>query len=86
MNVKLNLNDVVYVKLTRTGEEILRSECGDSSAATEPDADGVSKFQLHELFTIFGPHMYVGMSSVPFKSNSIILTGDSVLHLFDVDA
>jgi len=66
--MKFNINDYVFVKLTDRGREIHRIHYErvfpdhPDIVYQEPevDADGESKFQLWDLMTIFGEHMYLG--------------------------
>ena len=66
--VKINVNDIIKVKLTEKGERIL--ERMGLEYLHEPDEDGWSSWQIWVLMETFGNH--VGMSSqVPFETGMI---------------
>jgi hypothetical protein len=61
--MKVNINDMVKVKLTEYGKEISR--------VLSPDIDGFNAFHLWELMQIFGRCMYLGNNMMPFENNEI---------------
>lgn len=77
----INLNDEFAVKLTDTGEHMLREALtirrSDGAVITAPEKmmavcypprpDGKRIFQLHELMRFFGPMMFVGNPSLPIE-------------------
>lgn len=74
---KFNVNHYVYVKLTDLGRKIHREFWEPYSGGNykEPDVsiDGWSRFQLHDLMRVFGPHMSVSCH-VPFETEIIMET------------
>jgi hypothetical protein len=66
--VVVNLNDLVTVRLTKSGRAIL-----DLSGYTMNED---KKFHLWELFRIFGHQIYMGMLEVPFEENSLSIEVD----------
>ena len=79
MKVKINLNDIVKVKLTDYGKEIYYHrhdgliECmryhGIESTTIKPsfpkeDDEGKSKFQLWDFIELYGEHIGMGKSNV----------------------
>ncbi|WP_306150718.1 hypothetical protein [Roseovarius sp. MMSF_3281] len=83
---KFNINDYVWVKLTKTGHKIHRKYWEPYSNGNYQPAkvsiDGWSRFQLHELMHIFGPEMRMG-ANLPFASE-IILDCDRPIMLEDL--
>ena len=77
MRLKANVNDIVRVKLTNHGKDILREFCrapnGEVLGLKLPKASGIYEFQIHELMRIFGQHQYNGAETV-FEKNQIIFT------------
>lgn len=70
--VAVNLNDIVYVQLTDRGQLILMEHFAQcNQRATDDHWSG--KFQLWELFEIFGPHTSVAMQTPFFWKNKIIV-------------
>jgi hypothetical protein len=72
MEMKINLNDVVRVKLTDHGRAVLATDHagfwsgrGFSYPYLQPkeDADGWSKWQLWSLMKAFGPHIGMGLDN-----------------------
>lgn len=70
----INLNDMVRVKLTDHGREILRKDYEDRFAKygrkyvpPKEDSDGWSKWQLWALFQDFGQHIHLG-GRLPFET------------------
>lgn len=64
--MKVNINQMVRVKLTEAGERVLneqwlrlRSICGNlpEQHPRKPDSDGMVGFQLWDLMERFGPHI-----------------------------
>lgn len=77
----LNLNDIVYVRLTNHGLTVHRDWWHDLSIPNatyvqpQEDAEGRSRWHLWELFSIFGPHIYMGCVQV-FIDNDIEVDND----------
>ena len=76
MLINFNLNDYVFIKLTKIGKEEHKrqhEELNKSLKKPYPynppkeDIDGWSKWQLHTLFTYFGHMIYLGCDS-PFET------------------
>jgi hypothetical protein len=72
--VKFNINDYVKVKLTDCGRKILEDQhtelkmvLPDAEPLHKPDEDGLVKFQLWELMSIFGGHLFNGCQ-IPFET------------------
>ncbi len=81
--MQINLNDRVRVRLTDEGRRIYRDWWLALSAANciskyfpPVEVDGVSQFQLWELMNIFGSHVYMGNSNLPFAPEFNIMDGD----------
>lgn len=65
-----NINDNVWVKITRKGEQVFDEyyrqyeetlvKANVSLPRVERDPQGYTKMQLHEVMRIFGPHLYNG--------------------------
>lgn len=78
----MNLNQIVHVRLTARGREILEQEyqalwarnpkLKDICKVPEPEADGLYRFHLWALFDTFGPG--IGMGQRPVFENNEILT------------
>lgn len=79
--ITINLNDIVKVKLTDVGKDIyyhqndelneeIRQHGGRTVEARMPkvDEDGYTSFQLHDLMTLYGPHIAV-WKKLPFEIN-----------------
>lgn len=64
--MKININDVVKVKLTKYGHEILSEQYIKKSS---DDCD----FQLWELMNLFGQCLYMGNQKIPFEMNEIYI-------------
>lgn len=86
MNVKININHYVLVKLTDLGRNDMRRQHDDLMAHLRPryqrpfvlkkeDENGYSKWQLHDLMHAFGPLIYLG-GDVPFETEIILITKD----------
>jgi hypothetical protein len=86
MNFKTNFNNVVKVKLTQLGREIVqkkhdedrdlllkyksRTRLGDFVIIT--DDQGYTSFQIYELMNIFGEQMVIGADE-PFTDEMIFM-------------
>ena len=73
--MKINMNEMVTVRLTISGDQILK-EYYDSMNLPEDyrnkgNLSGDHEFHLWELMKIFGHCFSMGMLSVPFVQNSI---------------
>lgn len=79
--VEFNVNDFVYVKLTTQGRYAWKQyheEFGIQGAKLpEPDADGYTMFQGHELMNIFGPYMVMGRTPV-FETTMLVTVSNPV--------
>ncbi len=76
MNMRFNVNEYVKVRLTDRGREILRQRrtaLGLDALEIRED-DGWSQWQLWELMSIFGPHIYLGTYPLPFETDIEIVT------------
>lgn len=73
--IEFNINNYVHVRLTDHGRRCLRKSYDDlvrAQGGREPwkytppkeDADGWSKWQLHELMNSLGEHLWVGAEPV----------------------
>ena len=74
MNVFINMNDKVAVRLTPLGRKIYRNHCKKHRTSTRINMtrQGVLTEQLYELFVIFGPHIMIGMD-IFFVDNEIVM-------------
>jgi hypothetical protein len=81
--IKFNVNYWVRVKITPHGEKCLRKNYDDLAKnyggklafpfrLPAKDADGWTKFQMHDLIGSFGNHVYIGCE-MPFDSEIEIL-------------
>lgn len=79
--IKVNINDVVKVKLTEHGIDILKKKhkeffdvYGVGSAEYEPKVDeqGYASFQIHRLIEELGPYVGIG-KKLPFETEIIVL-------------
>lgn len=77
---KFNVNNYVLVKLTEQGRQIyfehysvggMFKKMDKLLKTNEPDANGYSRFQLHDLMHIFGNYMGNGMS-IAFETDILI--------------
>ena len=79
----INLNDIVSVKLTDYGLEILKKAHEDfmkqysnvrigEFEKPKTDKDGYTSFQLYELMNIFGPYLSAGTQELPFETDILI--------------
>lgn len=85
---RLNLNDLVQVKLSEHGRSIHAKNWQDLRTGhesvirdvpqPEPDADGVSTWHLWELMHVFGPHVFHG-SDIPFDDNMLVFDPNAEL-------
>lgn len=79
--ITINLNDIVMVKLTDVGKDIyyhqnddineaIRQRGGRPVEARMPkvDDEGYTAFQLHDLMTVYGPHIAM-WKKLPFDIN-----------------
>lgn len=80
----LNLNTVVYVKLTEEGQKIFRHRWDDLRKLTESgaylpdnfksvDKNGYSKFMLWDFMNIYGPYMRIGRLDQVIVDNDIFI-------------
>ncbi|MFH2020093.1 MAG: hypothetical protein ABIJ34_01685 [archaeon] len=60
-----NMNEYVYVRLRKPGIKILKE---NDCPLPDEDEEGYFKFQLWDLFYIFGNHIYLGCD-VPFETD-----------------
>lgn len=83
--VKFNVNHEVRVKLTEHGLKILKQQHDElfMRAMRAPiwqppavDAEGYSKFQLHDLMYTFGECMLLGNSILPFETEILLEAPD----------
>jgi len=71
-----NINNYVRVKLTPSGKDIHKQYYESirnmrTNYTYEPpkeDTKGFSRFQLWELMSLFGEHIYMGMREQPFET------------------
>ncbi|MFW6030796.1 MAG: hypothetical protein ACOCRO_11185 [Halanaerobiales bacterium] len=80
--MKFNINDYVKVKLTDKGNQVLKNQHYLLNRLTnglfgeyeekETDENGYTKFQMHELFTVFSGYIRPGEMILPFETNIII--------------
>ena len=86
-----NVNDDVWVELTPYGEELWAEKWDASARAygetgvpksireSYSEANGRTRFQIHDLMLTFGHAMYMGnRRGTPFKNNAIYLTREEV--------
>jgi hypothetical protein len=57
----ISVYDMVWVRLTKQGEQIMRAEFGDAYTISQTDQDGRMKFQVWELFRYFGRDIQAGI-------------------------
>lgn len=86
MDIKFNINDHVWVKLTDAGIQHWIKENNDvfephgmkeyllteEKIQNKKLENGYWEFQLHSLMDIFGSLMHVGNPNLPFEANLII--------------
>ncbi len=71
---KFNINNIVKVKITDRGVELLAFYYLGRQIDAVPlkiDENGYSEFQLWELFKIFGEHIHAGCV-LPFETEILI--------------
>jgi hypothetical protein len=77
LEVTLNLNDYVYIRMTDFGRqehkrqyEELRKEFRylPEDAQIKEDDDGWSRWQLYNIMNIFGHLLYNGAQQLPFET------------------
>lgn len=69
VKVGFNINDVMYVKLTDYGRQLMAS---DRYPVTKvPDKDGYTKWQMWELMQHFGPQCGLGQT-LPFETTILV--------------
>ena len=81
MNISININNKIKVKLTRFGKSILDkevcrlkqvSEAPDNYTPYETDDNGYTEFQLWQVMNIFGDYLYNGAIQV-IEHNEILV-------------
>lgn len=90
MDVKVNINEYVKVKLTELGISILKEKRNKQNKEFEalglkgfgeyiPDLDeeGYTKFQLWDLMRMFGDSLSNG-TEIPFETTVIMTKGEKV--------
>ncbi len=66
--MRMNLNEYVWVKLTKAGE---RAYAITYATEIKPETErGFARFQMHELMYVFGPH-HSPSSNPMFEDNEI---------------
>ena len=71
MEIEMNLNDQVKVKLTKHGKKVL--EAYANAALIGIDKEGYCKFSLWELAYIFGKEFYNGQIKPVIEDNKLII-------------
>ncbi|MDT2864681.1 hypothetical protein [Vagococcus carniphilus] len=74
MYKKFNINKSIKVKLTRHGIAVYKeryANIGLTDVTVNIDDEGYSKFQMHDLMSIFGSSMYMG-GNLPFQTEILI--------------
>lgn len=71
--VDFNVNNYVLIKLTDFGRKAYQKYYREQGLLhffkeREEDEEGWSKWQMHELFDIFGKYFYIGQE-IPFELN-----------------
>lgn len=66
---KYNINDLVKLKLTKRGCDIIDTEYG----YLKYNDDNEISMQLHEAFNIFGEYLYNGCE-IPFETEITLLS------------
>ncbi|MNL03782.1 hypothetical protein D3C87_1243300 [compost metagenome] len=87
---KVNINEIVKVRLTKRGMDVLRArheELNDTIKARggkeleefnqKIDEDGYSKFQMWDLMNTFGIYMFAG-TDLPFATEIIVSNGTHI--------
>lgn len=75
--VFMNVNDYVEVKLTEHGRQIYRrlyADLGIPDPVIKEDAEGWSRWQIHDLMNTFGESMMVGSILLPFETTIRFVT------------
>lgn len=77
--VKININDYIKVKLTNRGKDIYYRQYDEINKKAgkiliEPeypkaDSDGYSHFQIWELMKLYGSHLSLLSTELPFETN-----------------
>lgn len=84
MNISININNKIKVKLTGFGKSILDKEVNklkqlsgvpDNYNPYETDDNGYTEFQLWQFMNIFGDHLYNGAIQV-IENNEILVEVD----------
>lgn len=70
MEIKLNLNDQVEVKLTKHGKNVLKKH---PSYYTHINEEGFYEFSLWNFANIFGKEFYNGQMNPSIVDNEIII-------------
>lgn len=74
MKLSINLNDTFDVELTAFGAKVYNEHYLEYPATCRPatvTAGARMVLQLWNLMQVFGPHLYVGATEMPFKDNTI---------------
>ncbi len=66
------LNDIIKVKLSETGIEVLNERYSQYGYYKQPDSEGYFEFQLWEFMNIYGKYMNIGNIDV-LKESKIVL-------------
>jgi len=64
MIIQGNINDVIEVQLTAYGRKRL---CDQGAPASHTDAEGWTRFHVHELMQYFGQDLRQGTRTLPFQ-------------------
>jgi hypothetical protein len=90
MDVKINFNDIVKVKLTDRGKEIMKQRHDELNAliikksrsgkvfrefTIKIDREGYTSFLLWQLMNTFGEYMVMGLEE-PFEGTMVIINGE----------
>ena len=73
--MKVNVNEIIVVFLTRQGLRVLLNS-RDSESLYDHNLDKGTvrlSMQLWHFMSVFGPHMHLGMDGPLFEDNSIVL-------------
>lgn len=77
-----NINDYVWVKLSKRGIEVFNKHYEKTRnkypaldrflltlpKPPEPNEHGYCKFQMYDLFQVFGSEMFLGNNNLPFET------------------
>jgi hypothetical protein len=69
--MRVNVNDHAMVRLTDSGKKILAQYWNRDQIPewySRSQSDGWYRFQIHELFHIFGSTMHIGNMNPPFET------------------